>query len=38
MCIRDRFIPLLLEFGFTEEMIRILNQENPARALRRVPV
>ncbi|MCI8312302.1 MAG: phosphotriesterase [Lachnospiraceae bacterium] len=36
--ILTQFIPLLLEFGFTEEMIRILNQENPARALRRVPV
>lgn len=36
--ILTQFAPLLLEFGFTEEMIRVLNQENPARALKRVPV
>lgn len=34
--ILTHFIPLLKEFGFTDEMIRTINQENPARALRRI--
>lgn len=34
--ILTHFIPLLLESGFTEDMIRMINQENPARALQRV--
>lgn len=34
--ILTQFIPLLKEFGFTEDMIRTINVENPARALKRV--